>query len=95
MPWGGFFEKNCSPSIPSGKRCSDTGRSPLARDERLPDLDEVLRQVELGDARLREDHPAGTGDAHLPVAVGPGNREDDRIACHATTVPPEPAVTAM
>jgi hypothetical protein len=27
---GGFFEKNCSPSMPPGKRCSDTGRSPFA-----------------------------------------------------------------
>ena len=29
-PFGGFLEKNCSPSTPPGNRWSDTGRSPLA-----------------------------------------------------------------
>lgn len=29
-PFGGFFEKYCSPSTPPGCRCSATGRSPLA-----------------------------------------------------------------
>ena len=30
-PFGGFLEKNSSPSTPSGKRCNVTGRSPTAR----------------------------------------------------------------
>src|SRR5690606_39533080 len=30
VPLGGFFEKNCSPVMPSRNRSSDTGRWPLA-----------------------------------------------------------------
>ena len=56
---------------PSGKRCSETGRSPLASMNGAADRDEIPREVDLRDAGLRPEHSGGARHADHLTPDGP------------------------
>ena len=82
---GTRFWKNDLPPAPSGKRCSSTGRPPIAPQDRLLDREVVVDEVELGVAPLGEEHLVGAG--HRQLVAGQLEGDGDLLA-HGRTVPP-------
>ena len=73
--------------MPSGKRSSETGRSPLAARNGLRHGDEVLRELVLGDAELGPEHAVRAREPDLAVAVGSGHGQGDALRRHASASP--------
>ena len=84
---GTRFWKNDLPAAPSGKRCINAGRPPIAAHQRLGDREVVVDEVELRLAALGEEHLVGVGDRDAPstVDLDEWRRHPSRLSGHAVT----------